>query len=437
MTDHARPLADQVTRSSLAILLSVVVTVGLATGVLLYVQARRELDHELLVAARAAGASEWGTEHVVTAVSVRMLGEDDPLLPAGWAENAEQLEEPEWRTMGTERVLLLPVERGPEDNEEHRMLVATAPALTLAHSVGPFVLLYTLSAGTGAAVGAWAQRRLLRAATAPLAAAKDAVTKVVGAGAGARVPEGGPPEVRALLQSVNALLQRLDYAFAAQARFTAEAAHELRTPITAMLGEIDVALRRPRDAAEYVEVLGSAREEVQRLSELVEGLLLLARVDAGHAEQGRDHVDIATLVTEAARRERPAIDRAGGQLVLPASSRCVVHGHPALLVSALGNLLRNAAVHAPGTPVEVHVERAEGVVRIVVDDAGPGVAPADREPLFDRLSRQPSARRGSAGLGLGLPLAREIARRHGGDCTIAESPKGGCRATLSLPSAEP
>ena len=82
MTDHARPLADQVTRSSLAILLSVVVTVGLATGVLLYVQARRELDHELLVAARAAGASEWGTEHVVTAVSVRMLGEDDPLLPA-------------------------------------------------------------------------------------------------------------------------------------------------------------------------------------------------------------------------------------------------------------------------------------------------------------------------------------------------------------------
>lgn len=433
---HARPISDQVTRSSLGILLAVVASVGVATGVLLHVQARRELDHELLVAARAAGASEWGTEHAVTAVNIRMLGEDDPLLPAGWAENAEQLEDPEWRTVNGERVLLLPVERGPEENEEHRMLLASAPELTLAHSVGPFVVLYALTAGVGAVIGALAQRRALRAATAPLGAAKDAVTRVVGAGFGARVDEAGPPEVRALLASVNALLQRLDQAFEAQARFTAEAAHELRTPITAMLGEIDVALRRPRGADAYVEVLGSAREEVQRLSELVEGLLLLARVDSGQAEQGRDHADVATLLGEAARRERPAIERAGGQLLLPPTSRCVVHGHPALLISAVGNLLRNAAVHAPGTPVEVHVQRADGVVQIIVDDAGPGVPPGEREPLFDRLSRQPGARRGSPGLGLGLPLAREIARRHGGECTIGESPAGGCRATLSLPCAE-
>lgn len=429
-------LVAQVVRNSLIVLLIVVTTVGLATGVLLYVQDVRELDSTLMAAAKAAGASDWGTEHAESTVHVRMLPPGDPHLPEGWEENAEEMEEPSWRTEGETRMLLLPVERGPEDNEEHAMLVATAPRVDIAHSVGPFAGLYTVVAGIAAACGALVQRRLLLNATAPLVVAQAAVSRVVGAGAGARVGEGGPAEVASLLHAVNGLLERLDRAFEAQARFTAEAAHELRTPITAMLGEIDVALRRPRENADYVRVLASAKEDVERLAELVEGLLLLARVDSGQAEHGRSDVDAATLVEEAARRERRTVERASGHLTVGDVPRVVMNGHPALLVAALSNLLRNAAIHAPGAEVKVDVQTDAGFVHFLVDDTGRGVPPAEREALFDRLARRGSARRDTAGLGLGLPLAREIARRHGGDCTLETAPGGGCRAVLKLPLAQ-
>lgn len=426
-------LVAQVVRNSLIVLIAVVATVGLTTGTLLYVQDVRELDSTLLAAAQAAGASDWGSEHAESSVHVRMLPPDDPLLPHGWAANAEQMEEPTWRTDGRTRVLLLPVERGPEDAEEHAMLLATAPRVDPAESIGPFALLYTVVAGVAAAGGALLQRRLLIQATAPLVTAQAAVGRVMGAGAGARLGAEGPAEVAALLQAVNGLLERLDHAFEAQARFTAEAAHELRTPITAMLGEIDVALRRPRENADYVLVLSSAREEVERLAELVEGLLLLARVDSGQAEHGRSDIDAATIVEEAVRRERRAVERGAGRLDVGDVPSVVLNGHPALLVSALSNLLRNAAIHAPGTAVTLRVNAQAGAVNFEVDDCGRGVPEAERETLFDRLSRRGTARRDSVGLGLGLPLAREIARRHGGNCTLGTAPGGGCRAVLTLP----
>ncbi len=435
---RAWSLVTQVLRTSFLVLVLVLAVVGLATGALLYLQERRDVDAELLAAARAAGDGDiqpghWGTEHADSAVDVRMLAPDDPLLPAGWAEHAEDLETPAWRDDGDRRVLFLPVERGAEGSEDHEMIVASTPRVTWMHSAGRFALAYALVAALAALIGGLVQEHLLLLAVAPLFAARAAVGRVMGAGAGARLDERGPVEVAELLHAVNGLLTRLDQAFAAQARFTSEAAHELRSPITVMLGELDVALRRPRDAAEYEAVLRSTREEVARLAALVEGLLLLTRVDTGQAEQAREPVLAAALMSEAARGGD--VGRAGGVLTVDtgAVQNVLVRVHPALVVAALANLLRNAAVHAAGSPVRFHAAPVDGFVRFEVDDAGPGVPVEDRGRVFDRLTRG----RGSAttGLGLGLSLAREVACRHGGDCFLAEAPGGGCRAVLDLPVA--
>jgi signal transduction histidine kinase len=134
-------------------------------------------------------------------------------------------------------------------------------------------------------------------------------------------------------------------------------------------------------------------------------------------------------------RERATIEQTGGSLRVGTLPTAAIAGQPALLVSALSNLLRNAAVHAPGTAVSVKATVSGKRVLIVVTDGGPGVPAADREAVFDRLARGGQARRDSAGLGLGLPLAREIARRHGGDCRITDGDGGGCTAVLELPVA--
>jgi signal transduction histidine kinase len=431
----APSLVAQVQRVSLAVLVAVLAATGLATATLLHVQHVQARDAALLAAAQSWGRRDWAVEHAHSAIDVRLAQAGDPLLPAGWSAREEEHDGARFRNVGDERVLLLPVERGDEEHEEHAVLIARAARVTLSESLGPFATAFTLVAALAAGAGAALQRRLLLRATAPLVEARGAVETVVGAGSGARVPEDGPEEVAALLRAINGLLERLDHAFQAQARFTAEAAHELRTPVTAMLGELDVALRRPRTAEEYVAVLVSAREEVARLGALVEGLLQLARVDSGHAEQGRTPIRLRTLLRDADHRERAAIERAGGELLVEPAPDAWLHGHSALLLAAIANLLRNASVHAPGTRVALRARLEGPMVRIEVEDGGPGIAPGEREAVFDRLARGGRARRDSAGLGLGLPLSRAIARRHGGDCRIEASPGGGCRAVLVLPVA--
>jgi two-component system OmpR family sensor kinase len=232
---------------------------------------------------------------------------------------------------------------------------------------------------------------------------------------------------------MNALLDRLDAAHRAQVRFTADAAHELRTPVTAMLGEIEVALRRSRGAEEYRDVLESVREEVERLRGLVEGLLALARVDAGQVEQGLEPAGAVALAEEAAAHERPGLVRAGCAFELDAQGDADLRVHTALVEAALANLLRNAAAYAAGAPVILRVVPEPDRVVFQVDDRGPGVPPGERDAVFDRFTRTGEGRRRNrAGLGLGLPLAREVARRHGGECWIEAAPDGGCRAVLTL-----
>src|SRR5690606_29607032 len=217
---------------------------------------------------------------------------------------------------------------------------------------------------------------VVRLAFRPLARARQEAERVVALGQGQRLTDDAPVEIRGLLRAVNRLLDRLDAAHGAQQRFTAEAAHELRTPVSAMLGELDVALRRPRTAEEYRAVLASTREEVERLRAIVQGLTALTRVDAGQVESQREPVRAAEVAREALAAERSTLEAAGCDVRMVVEDDPELDAHAALLQIALGNLLRNAARHAPGAPVVLRVRSEPGRAVFEVDDGGPGV-PAD------------------------------------------------------------
>ncbi|MEQ1508347.1 MAG: histidine kinase dimerization/phospho-acceptor domain-containing protein, partial [Myxococcota bacterium] len=282
-------LVRRVTRGATGVLLAALVGVGVATAALLYANELRATDRMLLAAATAHGPG-WVAENARVPVEVGIAR--PPAVPASWITRVATTERPLWVTTADERLVLVLVEAGHEGEDEdededrdHRVVVARTHRPSIGRSVGPFVIAYAFAAGAIALLAAMVQYAVVAGAVAPLLRGRDAVSRVIGAGAGARVTEEGPDEVRALLHAVNALLGRLDAAFATQARFTADAAHELRTPVAAMLGELDVTLRRVRTPEGYATALAAVRGDVVRLASLVDGLLLLARVDAGHAEQ--------------------------------------------------------------------------------------------------------------------------------------------------------
>ncbi|MEJ5943819.1 HAMP domain-containing sensor histidine kinase [Pseudokineococcus basanitobsidens] len=213
-----------------------------------------------------------------------------------------------------------------------------------------------------------------------------------------------------------------------------EAAHELRTPLAGVQAAADLLVRAERPRAEVERLAVSVVRESRRASRLVEDLLTMARIDRGLelSPQDADLVDLARTAVEDRRlRPGPAV------LDVGASGPAPVRADPDRVGQVLANLLDNAVRAAgPGGRVDVLVGReVDGAVVTVLDD-GPGVAPQDRERVFERLVRLDEARsRDAGGAGLGLPIARGIARAHGGDVVLRERPDGarGAAAVLRLP----
>ena len=253
-----------------------------------------------------------------------------------------------------------------------------------------------------------------------------------------RLPHPGTDdEIGRLVQTLNGMLDRLEHAFEGQRRFTADASHELRSPLSRLRTELELSLRRPREPADLVDTLRSCLEEVEQLTVFVDELLLLARVDAGQERERGEVVRLDELAAEAVRRAQPMAQARGVSVALepsqPLSAR-VARGAAMLVV---GNLLDNA----------IKFSKADGrvTVRLVVDgsraaisveDTGPGIALTDMPYVFDRFYRAPSVRAGSAtGVGLGLAICAAVVRAQGGEISVANRSMGGCRFTVSLPSA--
>lgn len=238
----------------------------------------------------------------------------------------------------------------------------------------------------------------------------------------------GDDELVALARTLNSMLDRLERSAARQRTFVADAAHELRSPIAALRAALEVAQAHPQAYApgELVEELGG---EVARMQALVDDLLLLARVGSrpvrAAATDLRAVVDDAVAsAAGAARDDRPpatvTVDGVGEAFADAAS-----------VGRAVRNLVENAARHAAHR-VTVHVTDGQ----VLVDDDGPGLAPQDRERVFERFVRLDDARqRDDGGTGLGLAIARELAREQGGDVRLEAAPAGGLRAVLTVPPA--
>lgn len=214
------------------------------------------------------------------------------------------------------------------------------------------------------------------------------------------------------------------------------AAHEIRTPLTAIQGSSELLLRYPLDDARRGQMIRLISEESVRLGKLVERFLSVERLSAGEMELRRAPLDLATLLAETAERVRPAAERKGIRLIRKDETRRTeIEGDPELLEFAISNLLTNAVKYSPaGTSVTLALERDGDHVLLHVSDQGPGMTVEESRRVFDRFYRTEAAQASdNPGFGLGLAIAREIASHHGGDLRVESKPGVGSRFTISLP----
>jgi len=245
---------------------------------------------------------------------------------------------------------------------------------------------------------------------------------------------GLPAEVRDLAATFNLMLGRLEDAFGRLSRFSADIAHELRTPINNLRGAVEVALGRPRTADEYREVLASCLEECGRLGRLIDGLLFLARAEDPKAVPKAGPVDVELELTAVRDLFDPAAAEAGVRLTVEAEPGLVVGADRELFQRAVSNLVTNGLAHTPaGGTVTLFAGADAASVRVGVRDTGPGIAPADLPYVFDRFYRADAARSDGGRIGLGLAIVRGIAELHGGAAAAISPPGHGTTVTVTFP----
>ena len=331
---------------------------------------------------------------------------------------------------GRVRVLATPVETSSgtlvllvgsslEDRDD-----AVQELLTLLLVVGPAALLLASLLGYGLATLALRPVESMRAEAAAISAAEP----------GRRLPlPQAKDEISRLGETLNRMLDRLETAFERERSFVADASHELRTPIALLKTELELALRRPRSEAQLDDALRSAATEADRLAQLADDLLLLARCDEGRLALNRAPVSARGVLASVAERFTRRADEAHRAIELGAPETLDVQADSLQLERALANLLENALRHGDGS-IRLTAAERDGRVELHVLDEGGGFDPEFLPRAFDRFSRPDDARSGG-GTGLGLAIADAIARAHGGSAHAANREAGGADVWLSLPVA--
>jgi heavy metal sensor kinase len=241
-------------------------------------------------------------------------------------------------------------------------------------------------------------------------------------------------ELGRLAQTFDGMLARMDDAFERQRRFTGDAAHELRTPLSMMRSQVDLALARPRSAATYQEALQRLDGDVDRMTGLVSTLLTLARADAGQLVLDRAPLDLADTIELVLEQYTPIAAKAGITLQGELETAPLVTDED-LLVQVLVNLIDNALAHTPaGGVVTVGCRLDDGHIRFWVSDTGEGIAPEHLDRVFDRFYRVDAGRsRERGGTGLGLSISRAIVEALGGIISLVSVPERGTRVDILLP----
>lgn len=293
-----------------------------------------------------------------------------------------------------------------------------------------FVIFFLGTVG-GTALGALIAKRSLK----PLKKMSEVASRVTAQSLHERInPDRWPPELKLLAGSLDAMLRRLDESFNRMHQFSADLAHELRTPVHNLIGETEVALGRPRELSDYRVLLESNLEEFGRLTRMIDSMLFIARTD------NKDfHID---FVSFDARKELESLKEFFDAMA--EERRVTVHcvgnalawGDPALFRRAVSNLLSNAMnVSSPGSSILMQVEDAGHETWVLVSDEGPGVALAKRDKIFDRFFRIDEARtHTTGGAGLGLAIVQSILQLHGGTVVLHQTSTKGSIFKLAFPA---
>jgi two-component system, OmpR family, heavy metal sensor histidine kinase CusS len=245
-------------------------------------------------------------------------------------------------------------------------------------------------------------------------------------------PADWPRELQPLAIAFDDMLKRLDESFTRLSQFSADLAHELRTPIANVMGEAQVALTRDRTAAEYRETIESTIGECERLSRIVDNLLFVARVDAAREPIARKRFDARAAVEKIAAFYQTVAD--DHHVTITCSGDGEIYADPDLFQRALGNLVDNALRFTPENgSIQIALSKRDADFEVVISDNGCGIAPEHLPRVFDRFYRADSSR-GSDGAGLGLALVKSIVDLHGGSATIESEIGRGTIVTLIFPN---
>ncbi|HMF14929.1 MAG TPA: HAMP domain-containing sensor histidine kinase, partial [Gemmataceae bacterium] len=252
----------------------------------------------------------------------------------------------------------------------------------------------------------------------------------------ARAPLLGSREQRSLARSFNEMTDRLVRILHSQKRFVADASHQLRTPLAAMLGQVEVALRHDRMAEAYRAALDRVHGQALELQQIVEMLLFLARADAESSPPAREPLGLTAWLEDYFARRAADARSTDVKIDAPKGERLVADSNAALLSQLLDTLLDNACKYSvPGTPIVLRLRREPAAIALDVEDSGCGILAEDLPHVFEPFYRSAAARRsGIGGVGLGLAVARRITLVLGGSLDVESTLGRGSRFTIRLPS---
>ncbi len=282
-------------------------------------------------------------------------------------------------------------------------------------------------------IGGWiVAGRALR----PLRVIAETAEQVTARGLDQRIPSSDEdPEITRVILVLNRMIDRLESSFQQATRFSADASHELKTPLAIMQGELENALQEAPPDSKEQQVFGNLLEETQRLKTITRGLLLLALADSGQLKPSLEDVDFPAMLEGIIEDARALAEETHLSFEVELARDITVRADPTLLRTAVLNLFVNAVKYnEPGGRIRTSLESRDQHVVLTISNSGPGIPQPDQSRIFTRFHRVNSARdRKVDGVGLGLSLAREIVRAHGGELELRESRPGWTCFELRIP----
>lgn len=353
-------------------------------------------------------------------------------LPAEWADEPIRFATAPLATLGDSRIASQRIEtsHGPMIVQTvmplGRYLAELRDLRRLMLAIGPLMILVSIGGGC------WLATRSLR----PLDRMTQTAARITAQQLDARLDVANPhDELGRLALTFNALLDRLERSFAELRKFTADAAHEFRTPLAVIRTSVEVALRSPRTAGYYQACLQAVAEENERLTSLSNQLLTLAQEDAGLSDRVAKPLDLADLVERVKHDLEPLADEKSQVIRCDLPAEIWVDGDAPALRRVCLNLLDNALKFTPaGGEIELRLRTALGKAELTIADTGPGIAAEHLPHIFERFYRvDPSRNRETGGAGLGLAISRAIVVRHGGEIHLTSQAGRGTAVRVELP----